>query len=257
MLNEVALTTRPPRGRPPGSTSSGKMRLAADGVSGVPIPDHDSVGFLNALRLAYLNNREPTQFVTIHWALLKSRRGVDAMMRRLKNKAGQWLKARTGEPAVWLQFREMGDSWDDKGDHCHLMIWIPESQQAAFKAMLTRWITAEAATATLHPDALDVRPITPGTTQTTSGLRSYGLKEATLAIFDLGLVSVSHRYRATGLPVPGQRLQVAQTIDRAARKAAGYIDQPASFFAQADNVVALTPRRASSTTSTATTALAA
>ena len=203
---------------------------------------------LNAAQFAHSIDREPTQLVTFQWKFLRSPLLPIELIRRVKHKAVGWLRDRTGEPAIWLQYREMGKH---KGDHLHWEVWTPGNLKAEFRASIARWTMAEATTATLHPKALRIDDIEPGSTLT--WLRSYGVKESPTAR-ELGLVTERHRAkvekRAQPLPpVPGQRLHVAQAIDRAARKAAGYIDQPAAAFVveatKPTNVLDFTARRPS------------
>ena len=231
-------STPPSRKRPP---RPGRKVCAFDAV-----PDSGAANFLNAGRYAYLIGREASRFVTIHWAALKSPRRPSDLGRRFKNRIGAWLRLKTGEPASWRQFREMGDGYrDDKGDHSHYLIWVPRHLLDAFDAEAKRLITLESTTAILGAGVLDLKPVEPGTTLT--GLASYGVKESPTARA-LGIVHRHHWRRATGLAVSGQRISVSQSLDRQARAAAGYVDQPLEFFA---SVVQLTTRRAPSTHLTA------
>ena len=233
------------RGRPKGSKSVGRPSPS--------IPDRDVPGWLNALSYAHSIDREPTLLVTVQWAFLASLLSVDALMRRLKNKAGQWLKDQTGEPAIWFQFREMGPR---KGDHLHWLVWCPLDLHDAFKAQLVRWLTADATTAMLRAGALHVEPVTAGDTLTR--LRSYSLKESPLARA-AGLVTDRHRARVERRerahpPVPGQRLQLSEAVNRAARKGAGYVHRNAADFSPppaSDNVIAFPLRLPAAVTSAA------
>ena len=204
------------------------------------IPDSGAANFLNGAHYAHRIDREATLFVTIHWAALRSSRTPSDLGRRFKNKVGAWLRQNTSEPASWRQFREMGDGFRGKGDHHHLLVWVPnrDGLQDAFAAEVTRLITLEATTATLGAGVLNIKPVRPGDTLT--WLASYGVKESPTARA-LGIVLPHHRLRATGLPVPGQRISVSQSLDRTARAAAGYVDQPLAFFAPATHAAEPAP----------------
>ena len=216
-----------PRGRPrlaPGTTSP--IKLSAS------IPEPDAVNFVEGLHFAFRLGREPTAFITVQWRHAPGTRSVAERMKRLNNKMATWLQAHTGEPAIWAQFREGGKH---KGDHLHLLVWVPAACMSAFEAQFALWIAADSNAKPIDT-AIVVRPITPGTTLTAKGLRSYGLKQGCDAV-RAKWVSDGHQKAPRGRPVMGQRVKVSHSIGRTAREAAGF------SLTLGDNVVAFDHRR--------------
>ena len=141
-------------------------------------------------------------------------------MRRVLNKMGQWLVEQTGEPAVWFQVREMGRG--DKGDHLHLLVWVPAHLVVAFKRMFRGWVAADSTRkprkATYVFD--EIQPRTILTTDRPNGLQSYLMKEGAPDVL-AKFVHTDHLARRTGLPVQGQRAKASHAVGAAVRRLAG------------------------------------
>ena len=200
------------RGRPPLATGATSVPKASEFI-----PMRDADNFVAALRYAHSIGREPTQFITFQPRHAPSRTPFNKRRRRLINKLGTWLKDRTGEPAIYVQFREGGKH---KGDHLHMLVWVPAAVSAAFIALFEKWVAADSADTPLGT-ALVIKPVEPGSTLTEKGLRSYGLKQGCDAV-RAKYVSSRHQRAPRGKPVLGQRVKVSHSIGVKARGAAGW-----------------------------------
>lgn len=153
--------------------------------------------------------RPMTVHVTVQWKLAPSTTPEPNRVTALINVMGIWLRYRTHEPPVWAYARE---SASRKGVHLHLLVHVPPHLIEDFTVAVKRWIEAKADS--YRPDAVDVKPIRPGTFDT---LQSYLLKEGEDRVHEAFGVLPKHRAGRSGYPVPGKRMRVSHSIDATAR----------------------------------------
>ena len=172
-----------------------------------------------ALRHAVDIGCEPNVFVTVHWDCAPGPLTIQARMDKLRNKTSMWLRQRTGRPAVWAYAREMGSGANDKGDHLHQLIWVPEQLRLEFQAAFRRWFYADGVR---KPGSKPIKfqHVRPGEiliTDKLDGLQSYMLKEGDGDVL-VKFVHPRHVGARTGLAVPGTRTKAAQSIGQLARR---------------------------------------
>lgn len=156
-------------------------------------------------------NYEPNLLVTIQWKHAPSTRPAPERIRRLLNNLNVWLRRRAGLPSVWAYSREVGKL---KGEHLHLMVYVPQAMWSEFRRKLRGWIEMET-TGELRETAVRVDPIRPGDVQ--RNLKSYFLKDGTAEVRDLW---VKPHHEATGGKVAGKRIKVSHAIGATARRKA-------------------------------------
>lgn len=179
---------------------------------------------------------EPDQFAelnftgTVVWGLADDGRDPGDRLRELWNRFARFMR-RAGEPFVWNYVQETGEV---KGPHLHFTAYVPPSLQPKLKLRFPRWVAAHAI-GPVSPDAVYFKPA-----WNPLGWKQYLLKEGTDEV--RAAFNVPDDWPRAGGIVMGKRMAVSPPIKASARIA---------------TVTTMTPRRASSTTSTATTALAA
>ncbi len=187
----------------------------------------DAANFVRALHFARDIGHEPNLHVTIQWKHAASTTPVPERIRRLLNNVGVWLRRRADIPAVWAYSREVGRL---KGEHLHLMVYVPQHLWTDFRGKLRDWIALEAmaANAEVRDTAIRADGITPGDVQ--RALKSYFLKDGTEEVRQLW---VRPHHKATGGAVDGKRLKVSHAIGPTARRRASEKAQEANGAAPA------------------------
>lgn len=174
----------------------------------------EAVDFSEALHFARATlGREPNRHITIQWKHAPSPRSVPARLRRILNNTGTLIRRRKGEAAVWAYCREVGKL---KGEHVHILIYVPESMWKEYQKMLRHWLECET-DEPVRESAVKFQNVTPGTVQTE--LKGYFLKEGTEQVRFLW-VKDRERHKPTGGVIEGKRLKVSHSIGTSARRAA-------------------------------------
>lgn len=205
------------RGRPLKGPGAGVHRREWEQIA-----DDDAKNLSEALHFARSTIRqEPNRHVTIQWRHAPSPTPIPERLRRVLNNTGTLIRRRTGKAAVWAYCREVGKL---KGEHVHVLIYVPDSVWPKYRLMLRHWLETEAENtdATVKDSAICFQTITPGTIH---NLKSYFLKEGSEEIRSLW-VNNRQKNRPTGGKVHGKRLKVSHSIGPSARRSA--TDGPAT-----------------------------
>jgi len=176
----------------------------------------DAANFSEALNFARAIGMEPNLWVTVQWRHAESPRPPAERVQRLLNLIGVFIRRRAGLPPVWAYAREVGKL---KGEHLHLLVYVPPAHQKEFRGKLRDWIALEpmAIGGDLKQSALDVQVVEEGSIHR---LKTYCLKEGTDEVRQAFWVPDTARYRRTGGVIAGKRVKVSHSINRRARQLA-------------------------------------
>jgi len=150
---------------------------------------------------------EPNRSITTVWGMTsRARLPAPDNIRHVLTRAAQFMR-RTGEPTVWAYVQEWGPV---KGVHWHLLIYVPADQWRTFRKRFRSWAGGKGAAI----DFTDIR--------TMHGQKLYLAKESADDVRADRGVPDDERHARRGGEVMGKRMAVSTTINRAARKRAGF-----------------------------------
>lgn len=203
-------TAKRPAGRPrrePGAPTHRKLTEQ--------IRYEDASNWYHAVQFAEGVLKQPLNLhVTVHWRFAPSPVPDADRVASLINVMRGWLYRRTGQTPVWAYVRENGMARSLDGLHLHLLVHIPGGQSGGigkdFLSALRGWV---ASSATDYEDRA-VKPVWVWD----NGFVSYLLKEGCNKAHGAFGVTLKHRNKRNGHPVPGKRMGVSRSINATARK---------------------------------------
>ena len=194
------------RGRPRSVPGGGVHRKPCEQIG-----YQEATDLVRAVHYAASIGQEPNRLVTVQWRHAPSSRAIPERLTRFINLLGQWLRRRTGKPAVWVYAREVGKL---KGEHFHLAAHVPPRLWSALDRQMRHWLELETSEEVRHT-AIRSDAISPGDMRT--GVRSYFLKDSVPKARQMW---VQDKHKATGGVVQGKRTRVSHSIGRTARASA-------------------------------------